>query len=290
MKIGFIGGGRVGRSFGKYLVNKGFEVTGYYSRSYTSAITAASYTNSTAYDILHELIEDSDAIFITTPDDSIKIVCNEMVESGKLKKGQILIHMSGAHSSSILQTATEFGCHIYSLHPLQAFANIDVAVEKLKNTVFSLEGDNDNIEKVIDILKACGNEYFIIDGENKALYHGAACVASNYLVTLMDLSLKMLEAAGIEPMYGFKAMSPLIYGSLENIMTLGASDALTGPIPRGDLNTIERHLKAMEDKLPNEISLYKKLGDETTKLASRKKLKDTALITSLNKLWKEEII
>ncbi|KAB3537704.1 DUF2520 domain-containing protein [Alkaliphilus pronyensis] len=290
MRIGFIGGGKVGRSFGKYLVDNGFNVMGYYSRSYSSAVASANYTDSKPFEMLHQLIDTVGIIFVTTPDDALQSICNEISNTRKLRRDHLLVHMSGAHSSEVFNNAKKFGCSIYSLHPLQAFANIDVAVENLKNTVFSIEGDEENLDKLVNIMKLCGNQYFILDGKNKPLYHAAACVVSNYLVTLMDLSIKMLKAADINEIEGFKAMYPLIIGSLNNVKDFGTVEALTGPIARGDVNTIRKHLDVMKVKAPNEALFYKRLGEETTKLANEKKLKDKKIVDCLNTLWKEEII
>ncbi|WP_192929711.1 Rossmann-like and DUF2520 domain-containing protein [Alkaliphilus serpentinus] len=290
MDIGFIGGGKVGKSFGKYLINNGYRVVGYYSRSLKSAKESANFTNSLEFESLEAIVEASDAIFITTPDDTIEEVANSLSETGKLKKGQLLIHMSGAHSSRLLTKAKDEGCYIASLHPLQAFANIEKAVLDLKETVFSIEGDDEAKEILLELIQDCGNKFFTLKGEDKALYHGAACVVSNYLVTLMDLGISLLTAAGIDADVGFDALYPLITGSMNNIKNLGTIKALTGPIVRGDVHTIKSHIDKLEEKLPNKLEFYKFLGRETTSLAKKGRLKDEVAIEDLNKLWKEEIV
>lgn len=290
MNIGFIGGGRVGKSFGRYLKDNDYNVVGFYSRSMKTTKEAAEATKSNAFQSLREIAEATDVIFITTPDDAIGEVATKLRETGGLKRGHLLVHMSGAHSSEILISGKTEGCYIASLHPLQAFADIDKAVADLSRTVFSIEGDCDAKEVLITMLQACGNKYFILSSQDKALYHGAACVFSNYLVTLMDLGIAMLNSAGIATEEGFDALYPLIEGSINNIRSLGTVKALTGPIVRGDVNTIHSHIEGLKDKLPSKLEFYKAMGRETTKVAQRGRLKDPEVIEELNILWKEESI
>ncbi len=274
MNIGFIGAGKVGTAFGKYLANNHFSVKGYYSRSKKSAERAADFTDSNAYCNINDLTQHSDIIFITTNDDEISRVCKVLINGDLLTQGQILVHMSGASSSRILEGAKERGCFIYSLHPLQAFADIGKAVEDLHHTVFSIEGDCEKIHVLQEILESTGNKYFNISSDQKSIYHAAACVVSNYLVTLMDYGLSLFEAIGINNHDGFKALYPLIEGSLKNIASLGTKEALTGPIARGDVKTIEGHIEAIGDIFLKELDFYKLMGSMTLDLAKSGKLND----------------
>ncbi|MBM7615248.1 Rossmann-like and DUF2520 domain-containing protein [Alkaliphilus hydrothermalis] len=291
MKIGFIGAGKVGKSFGKYLEMKGIPVIGYFSKSIESAQEAVAYVGGEIFPTIEELVKVATVIFITTPDDIISDVANEIGNLNETQESKIFVHMSGAHSSKILIKIQQRHrkSYLYSLHPLQAFASVTTATEDLEKTIFSLEGDEEKLMELTELLDTCGNEYFILKGEDKALYHSAACVVSNYLVTLMDLGLSLFEAAGIQRQKGFEALFPLIQGSLNNIKNLGTAEALTGPIARGDVNTIKNHLKGMEEKAPQLIELYRILGEETTRLAEIKKLKKQENIDALNQIWKEGI-
>ncbi len=287
LRLGFIGAGKVGTTMGIYLKDKGFNIWGYYSRNYQSAQNAAALTNSIASTELEDLVVDSEILFITTNDDQISNVCNRLVDEDLINEEKIVIHMSGAASSRILEKLKSKNCYIYSLHPLQAFADIEKGVKDLRDTVFSLEGDEERIEVIENILKTSGNEYFIIEAEQKALYHASACVVSNYLVSLMDYGLSIFEAIGIDKDKGYKALNPLIQGSIENILNLGTSKALTGPIARGDVNTIKKHIQAMKNVNPKWLHMYKTLGFATTELAEREKLKDKEKVDELKRLLGE---
>ncbi len=111
---------------------------------------------------------------------------------------------------------------------------------------------------------------------NRALYHAALCVLSNYQVALADLGFAMLGLSGMDPERVADAAEPLLRGTLENIAALGPAGALTGPIARGDAETVEGHLKALR-RLPREVSqLYCELGRYTVRLARRRGSLDAA--------------
>lgn len=287
MEIGFIGAGKVGTAFGMYLKDNNFEIYGYYSRTFESAQKAANLTESKAEKRLNNIVNNSDILFITTSDNEIPKVCNRLVEENLLDKGKILIHMSGASSSKILDKAKEKECYIYSLHPLQSFADTNKAINDLETTVFSLEGDEEKINIIEDVLRKTGNTYFKINAEQKAMYHATASVVSNYLVGLIDYGLSLFESIGIDKEDGYKALYPLIEGSIKNIYDLGTIKALTGPIVRGDTETITKHIETIKKNNPNDLELYKIMGLKTLDLAQKEKLKDKEKIKELKNILKE---
>lgn len=288
MNIGFIGAGKVGTAFGKYLSNNGFNVEGYYSKREKSAQNAAKYCNSRAYVNLKDLTQKVDIIFITTNDDEIEKVADKLAENNILSTGQIIVHMSGASSSEILKSTKARGCFTYSLHPLQAFADIEKSVIDLKDTVFSIEGDEEKIHVFEEILENTGNRYFKISKDQKSIYHATACVVSNYLVTLMDYGLSLFEAIGIKGEDGYKALYPLIDGTVKNIYNLGTKKALTGPIARCDVETIENHIKSIDKIAQDKLDFYKLMGDMTLELAKRDRLNDNEKIEELQNILRGE--
>lgn len=287
MKMGFIGAGKVGTAFGAYLQRKGFVLQGYFSKSMDSALKAAASTNSVAYETAKGLAKDVDFLWITAPDDHIKEICDHLAEENAFPKGQIVAHMSGASSSRILYRAKEMGCFIYSIHPLQSFAHAGKAIEDLEHTYFSIEGDAEKMEVVEGLFQKTGNRTFRIATEHKGLYHAAACIFSNYLVTLMHQGLAYFEKIGIPKEEGFQAVLPLILGTLKNIEALGPAQALTGPIARGDRETILHHIQSIEEKMPETLCFYKMMGQMTFHLASVHKLKDPEKKEALKKILSE---
>ncbi len=270
MRVGFIGAGHVGSAFGRYLHLKGITVSGFYDRHRSKTRLAAEASGAEAFENAARVAAASDMILITTRDDQIEEACLGLARSRGIEKRHLVGHMSGAGSSTILQAAKDAGAAVFSLHPLQAFADPDKAVEQLPETFFSLEGDDPRLEEVKKLMARLGNPLFLITAEQKPLYHLAACIMSNYLVTLMDLGLEALGLVGIGADSGFKAMYPLIAGTLENIRSQGTASALTGPLARADISTIATHLSALEKAAGGGSleTLYRILGRRTLRLAA----------------------
>jgi predicted short-subunit dehydrogenase-like oxidoreductase (DUF2520 family) len=287
MKFGFIGAGKVGTAFGMYLRKKGFHIEGYFSRNFMSAQIAAAKTDSQPYKEVEQLLSEVDFLWITTPDDEIKGMCDSLAERAFFREGQIVAHMSGAAPSTYLEEAHKQGCYIYSIHPLQSFAEIEKAVKDLENTYFGIEGDIEKAPIIEELFEKLGNPIFKLSTEHKRLYHAAACVFSNYLVTLIDQGLTYLDTVGINREEGLKAVLPLMLGTLHNIDVMGTAKALTGPIVRGDHLTVKSHIKILEEQLPGSVAFYKQMGQMTLDIASSEKLKDPKKITALENILKE---
>ncbi|KRQ86742.1 Ketol-acid reductoisomerase [Caloramator mitchellensis] len=241
MKIGFIGAGKVGSAFGRYLKENGLDIAGFYSRSIESSQSAAEFTGSKAMDI-EELVNDCNYIFITTPDGVISEVW-ERIKKYDLK-GKNIFHMSGCLGSDIFQGAKHLDADTYSLHPLFPFTDRN-CFTFLNEVVFSVEGEN--IDKIKYFLNAAKLKYFVIDNKNKAKYHAAAVFASNYIVSIAKIAKEILLDCGMDEKYIVDAIYPLMKGAVSNIREKGIEGALTGPILRRDAGTIKLHLDNLDD-------------------------------------------
>lgn len=272
MKIGFIGAGRVGTAMGMYFRKNSFALSGYFSRSLASSRKAAAMTDSTCYTALDSLCADSDMIFITTGDDQIEKACEQLCQEAQPGEGQIIVHMSGALPSTVLGAAKAFGCSIYSMHPLLAFADIQKSVSDLPNAYFCIEGDDKRLHIIENLLQACGNPYFTLKPEQKTLYHAAACMLSNFLVTLVHSGMNLMENIAVDRAVAFEAMLPLMNNTLQNILELDAPQALTGPIARGDVSTVAKQLAAISSGSGEQLPMFAFMAQETLKLATKSKL------------------
>ncbi|MDO4540094.1 MAG: DUF2520 domain-containing protein [Syntrophomonadaceae bacterium] len=145
-----------------------------------------------------------------------------------------------------------------------------MALQNLPGSVFSIEGETAAYDVAVDLVETLGGEYFFIDKSSKPLYHAGACVVSNYLVTLVDLGVKLLENTGIPRELATKSLMPLICGTVNNIDKIGVTKALTGPIARGDLSTVVKHLNCMAEQAPELLQIYSRLGLETVKIAKNR--------------------
>ncbi len=282
MKFGFVGAGKVGKTFGTYLSQNGHEVVGYYSKTYDHAIEASLSVKGVAYDSLEKLLQNVDVVLLTVTDQMIHEVSRELCSLKGIENIKFVIHMSGALSSSVLERYQ--GVSYASIHPMQAFANVEEALEQMPNTVFGLEGDDDAVSTFEVLLKNMGNEVIKLTEAQKVNYHLAAVIASNYLVTLVHLGLKQMNAIGIDENTGIKALLPLIKGTLANIEAFGTERSLTGPIARGDYKTVEAHLQAMDKEAE---ALYKHLGRATLELVQTNEL-SVEKVQALRHLLEEE--
>lgn len=268
LEIGFIGAGKVGLALAILLQKTGYHVAGVASRTNESAQAMAKRLNCPALS-KGDVARRSEALFLTTSDDAIVPVTEELAKEGAFHLGQVVLHMSGAHSSQILKPAAQLGAITLSVHPIQSFASVDQAISLIPGTYFSIEGDDRGYDFAIKMVEDLGGKHFLLDSEAKVLYHAAACVACNYLVGLLDTALNLLAEAGVPEEIRLPAFLPLVTGTVENIKKLGIPKALTGPISRGDRGTIEKHLAAMAD-LPLLSEVYQALGLVTVDVALKK--------------------
>lgn len=259
-RIGFIGAGRVGTTLGKYFVHRGQTVVGYTSRSQVSAKQAAQFTDTTCYENIEDFINNCNMIFLTVPDSQIEDVWHKVSKYNIT--GKIISHCSGAMSSKIFSDITMHGAFGYSIHPLCAVSSKEESYKTFDKVFFTVEGAADKLNNIIDWLKSMGNPVTSIDGDNKVLYHASAVFASNLVIGLFGTACSLLEECGFNKADAEMALSGLFAGNCSNIVTQGMANALTGPVDRNDINTIEKHLAVLDgDKREIYTLLSKKLID-----------------------------
>ncbi len=274
--VAIIGVGRVGSAVGFLLKRAGYAVTAVAARNAATAEKAVAFIG--GGEPLADVIKaasKADIVFITTPDRDIREVCDTISTNGGLKRGSLTVHMSGAHSLDLLNAARTAGSYRAVIHPLQSLASREQGVKNLPGSYFRIEADPEALKTAKEIVKALGGIELVMPnwGEEKgsaALYHAGAVVVSNYFVALVDYGLKFYRALGADKKDALKAVLPLIRGTLDNIETLGIPDALTGPIMRGDTQTVRDHLNAMQKRTPELLDLYKELTRQTVSVARDK--------------------
>lgn len=275
VNIGFVGAGKVGKALGLYFQRHGLELSGYCSRSAASAAAAAALTGTKAFPDLESLAGASEVIFITVPDlaiGEIDAAAAALIGAGAIPAGQCWIHVSGALPSDCLTGLKAAGAPVGSMHPLQSFGEPAESAERLGNTLFSIEGTEQAADIMRRVLDKTGARVSEMTAAQKPLYHAGACVVSNYLVTLLESGIRFFEAAGIDRENVFDAIRPLIDSTLSNIREKGTVDALTGPIARGDYNTLNIHLQALERQLPSETAFYRVMAEKTIEMIAGKRL------------------
>lgn len=199
-----------------------------------------------------------DWIFISTPDDQISTVSEKLSELSVNWTSKLVIHNSGSLSSSECKSLADKGAKTVSMHPIQTFKKGD-GKSAFQGIYISLEGDEEGRVILKPIVKAMQANLLLFTPEQKQVMHASAVFASNYLVALLNSAEQLLVKYEIED--GLDILKPLISQTIQNIFNKGVQKSLTGPILRGDSNTISSHLNLLSKHKQTE-ELYKLLGLE----------------------------
>ena len=267
LTIGFIGAGTTGTALAVRLAQQRYQVIAVSSRSLTSAEKLAEKVSGCkVYKAAQEVADVAQLVFITTPDDIIPQVAAEV----QWHNEQNVIHCSGAHSVDILEPAKQRGANTGCLHPLQTFASVEQAIDNIPGSTFAVEAEEPLLTMLKEMATNLEGDWVILKSGDKVLYHAAAVIACNYLVTLVKLATDLWQTFGVSQAKATKALMPLLQGTLSNIENVGLPTCLTGPIARGDLGTIRKHLEALEKGSPSLLGTYKELGLQTIPIALAK--------------------
>jgi predicted short-subunit dehydrogenase-like oxidoreductase (DUF2520 family) len=272
-KIAVIGAGRVGISFAFLLEKQGYEIAAVASRTKASLTRAQKYLKAGLFTLQNsKATKLGEVVLVSTSDEAVAPVVKELAKSGGFRPGQFVFHLSGTLSLKVLQPAKEAGALIGSIHPLQTFSNVVTEAEKLKGVIFGVTAEGEAKEVAEELVRALGGEPVEVRGEDKVLYHAAAVIACNYLYTLIYAAIKVYGKVGFEKEKAWESIKPLAQRTLENVDTCGVVAALTGPIARGDVETVKMHLAALEKNFPEVLPLYRELGKLTAQIAKEKGL------------------
>lgn len=284
-KFSIIGAGMVGTAIGFLLKKAGHEIVSFADLSAAHLKRAQSSTGAECFRNPAQASARADCLLITTPDDRIQSVCTEIV-NGSSVKGKKVFHMSGAGGLDLLEPAALAGAFVASIHPLQSFSSIDGAIASIPGSYFGVTAAKGIKKLSADIVHDLHGIPIFITPAQKPLYHAAACIASNYLVSLMSVVESIYLSIGFSEKDARKAYLPLVYGSLTNIANQGCKKALTGPIARGDSGTIQKHIEAMACHHPELSALYADMGMIAVRLARQKGTLNAEQVKIINKLLK----
>ena len=278
MQVNFIGAGKLGKNIAKQIVvNKAATIQGICNSR--SGVDAVNFIGQGRIYKSINALPPADLTFITTPDDDIQTCCEKLAKSNNLRKESIVVHCSGALTSDQLISVKKKNCSVASAHPLRSF--IEENTLQSGDAHCAIEGDKDAVERLSQLFSAIGYLVYPVDRSKKIIYHAAGVFASNYLVTLYESALFCLKEADIEDITAMKMTINLMKNTLENIeITQSAERSLTGPIKRGDLNTISQHLRVLSKMELSE--LYKKLGLMTLNIANLPTLKKEKMKKALS--------
>lgn len=318
-RIGFIGAGKAGCSFGKYIAQRAsssnatarapaeeaagrpadvagrpnaasappFRLSGYFSRSASSARDAARFTGSRAFASIEALAAESDLILLAVPDGAIAEVWSRLRgvlevqgwQGARAARGAapsrgaflgLLGHLSGSLGSEVFAGARELSVSGGSIHPLAALHDRRTAWEALGKSYFTVEGDAAFTSWAGALLASLGNPFCVIGAAQKALYHTASATISNLVAAVAYAGTEMYRACGLPDDFAEHAWRPLFSENAKTIVEIGPVRALTGPLERGDAQTVAKHAEALR-ALPKPYGeAYRALSQILLKAAEEK--------------------
>ena len=268
MKIGIIGAGKVGGALCKSLREAGVNVVGLTAGTEADTLAAAAKFQVKGFASNEELAPNCDVLFLTVPDRLVGEVAAELAQDFNNRsderslQGKTFFHCSGSLGLEELQPLAESGADIGSLHPLQSFASADVSFQGIYMAVDGMPNAQEAGQAIAELL---GAQIFVVPAAERKAYHAAACFASNYVVAAMAVAQELMSKWTPTPEAGLAALLALFDGTARNLhQSKLAREALTGPIARGDINTVKAHLAVLPPKI---AEVYKALGKETICLA-----------------------
>jgi len=282
-----IGAGIVGTALAARLVRAGVPVIGLHGRQVelTDAARAISGVVGSTGEI-PDIMSESDIIIISVRDERIREVAERLVNEKRLRPNQVVLHTSGANAAAgILSTVRPHVRAVGTLHPLVSFADARVAVEHLSEVAFGIEGDEPAKALAKRLVRALGARAVFLEAENLPLYHAGAVLASNYVVALADMAQRLFVTAGVPQEQALPALIPLLSSVVQNLAKVGLPAALTGPVERGDVSSVEQHLRTLESRAPDMLELYRLIGRDVLRLAREKSNLEPETVKRLESLF-----
>ncbi|MDL2217685.1 DUF2520 domain-containing protein [Christensenellaceae bacterium OttesenSCG-928-M15] len=265
MKISFIGPGRVGVSLGKHFQKYGLQVAGYFGRNQDTVVEAAEFTKSRPFQSYAQLLQYSDIVFLTVPDRIIAEIWDSLKTLPL--NGKIICHCSGALTTEVFQGADGLDVDVFSIHPLASMHNRWDCYENLKDACFSVEGNRDRLKPIYALFQMLPNKLQYLEASEKAKYHAACVMASNFVNAITAMSERLLVSCGLPEEFAHEGWRNLFLWNVHNMLSDGITQSLTGPVERNDSVTIQRHLDVLRG---DDREIYRLLSSELVKIASIK--------------------
>lgn len=266
--IGFIGTGRVANTLARALSQAGFNVVALASRTVESAQRLAdALPNCRAYATQQEVADAADLVFLTVPDDAIA----PLVDALRWRADMAVVHCSGATELSALAKAQRAGARVGGFHPLHAFADPLVALAHLPGCAVAVEAEEPLLGELNAIAHALRLEPLRLPPGSRALYHLSGSFAASFIDGLLHEAVELWrQRLGVSREQALKALLPLARATLDSVAAMGTVEALTGPISRGDVGTVARHLDALRRDHPDTLPLYALLAQRSVGMAVEK--------------------
>ena len=260
LRVGVIGAGRVGAVLAAALRLRGHVIVSVAGESDASRRRAADLLPGVAMDKPTAVARGCDVLLLTVPDDMLENVVTQLAASGAIGEGQLVVHTSGSHGLRVLEPATQVGARPVALHPAMTFTGTALDLDRLADCVFGVTAGPEERPWAADVVAELGATVMWVPEELRGLYHAGLAHGANHLVTLVTQAMELLGAAGAADPAAI--LRPLLQAALDNVLAEGDS-ALTGPIVRGDVNTVRAHLTELARTAPDTLPSYVALARAT---------------------------
>lgn len=256
-RIGFIGAGRVAKGLAWGLAQSGQQVAAVASRSPDSAAQlAARIAGCRVCEDPQQVVDACELIFISVPDDAIAAVAAGLA----WRKDAAVVHCSGATEVAVLEPAARAGAHIGGFHPLQQFADPEVALAGLPGCTIAIEAAAPLLPRLERLAQALRCRTIRLAPGCRARYHAAAHYAAGFVIVLLNEAAELWQSFGIERADTIRALLPLLRGTADSVERAGLARGMAGTYSRGDLGTMEKHLTELGQVGPDALHLYCELA------------------------------
>lgn len=269
-QIGIVGTGKVARALALGLQNHSSAPLVVWGRAPAQCREAVGHlSHAQAVSSLSDITDTCDVVAIAVADDAIPQVVRAISEAGALSQAPLVFHVSGGSGTAVLERLRQMGAKTAAIHPAMTFTGEpELELERMTGSRFAVTGSSaESSQLAQSIVEALGGISVEIPEAYRALYHAALCHAANHLVTLFTGASHALRVAGVDDPAGL--LAPLARAALENSIANGFG-ALSGPVLRGDTETIRRHLETLAGDCPELLSSYRAMALATVEKLERR--------------------
>jgi predicted short-subunit dehydrogenase-like oxidoreductase (DUF2520 family) len=264
-RVGVVGAGRVGAVLSAGLRAAGHPVVAAAGESDASRARAAALLPGVPLQKPTRVSRAADLLLLTVPDDMLSNVVTMLAASGAIREGQYVAHTSGRHGLSVLKPAADLGAHVLALHPAMTFTGTALDLPRLRGCAFGVTAEDPaSVAMATRLVEELGGNLVWVPEDKRTLYHAGLAHGANHLVTLVVQAMELLRDAGASDPAA--TLRPLLTAALDNALTMGDA-ALTGPIVRGDIETVRAHLVDIIRTRPDTLPAYVALARATANTA-----------------------
>ncbi|MCW2818976.1 MAG: hypothetical protein JWR42_1763, partial [Marmoricola sp.] len=259
-RIGVVGAGRVGAVLSAALRAAGHEIVSVAGESQASRERAATLLPGVPVAKPTDVARHCDLLLLTVPDDMLENVVTTFVGAGAIRSGQVVCHTSGRHGLAVLEAATRVGARPVAMHPAMTFTGTAIDLDRLSGCVFGVTAGPAETSYAEELVADLHGVPLWVPEDKRTLYHAGLAHGANHLVTLVSQAMDLLVASGAQDPAA--TLRPLLSAALDNALAQGDA-ALTGPIVRGDVRTVQAHLAEIAEHAPATLPTYVAMAEAT---------------------------